>query len=149
MDVLWITTAGTVAVGMEWWARFLHGVVWHGPMWAVHESHHVPRTGWFERNDVFAALHAAVAIVLIVGSCLSGDGTAENVAFGVGIGMTAFGVSYFLVHDGYVHERLPLGFLSRWAFFRRLRGAHLAHHKTGNAPYGLFLGPRELRRSQR
>jgi beta-carotene 3-hydroxylase len=58
--------------------------------------------------------------------------------------MTLFGLSYLLVHDGLVHERLPMQFLLRWRYFRRLRGAHLHHHRFHGVPYGLFLGPEEL-----
>jgi beta-carotene 3-hydroxylase len=58
--------------------------------------------------------------------------------------MTLFGLSYLLVHDGLVHERLPMKFFLRWRFFRRVRGAHLHHHRFHGVPYGLFFGPSEL-----
>ncbi|TNE92216.1 MAG: beta-carotene hydroxylase [Deltaproteobacteria bacterium] len=145
MTLVWITVAVLTAVLMEPWAAFVHRVLWHGPLWSWHESHHVETEGWFEANDTFALMHAIPAIVLIVGGCeWQGSALAANVAFGVGIGMTMFGASYALVHDGLVHERLPVKFLLRWRWFRRIRGAHRRHHTGGGYPYGLFWGPTEL-----
>ena len=31
-----------------------------------HKSHHEPRNGWFEKNDLYAVVFAGVAILLIV-----------------------------------------------------------------------------------
>ncbi len=135
------------AVAMEFWAMLLHGRLWHGPWWPAHRSHHRPRTGWFEANDVFAALHASIAISLIIGGCEQVFGAFSHACVAAGWGMTAFGVSYFLVHDGLIHGRLPIGFLGRVRWLRRIRNAHSVHHKLDAAPYGLFLGPWELRRS--
>ncbi|GFZ01112.1 beta-carotene hydroxylase 2 [Actinidia rufa] len=42
------------AVGMEFWARWAHRALWHASLWNMHESHHKPREGPFELNDVFA-----------------------------------------------------------------------------------------------
>ena len=35
---------------MEMWARYAHKALWHDyePGWALHKSHHEPRTGPFE-----------------------------------------------------------------------------------------------------
>ena len=37
----------------------------HGFGWGWHRSHHEPRTGWFEKNDLYAVVFAGVAIALI------------------------------------------------------------------------------------
>jgi len=147
--LVWIPVALVVAGAMEPWAAWVHHKVWHGPMWGVHESHHVDTEGWFERNDVFAAAHALPAIVLIVAGCEVPQGLLGNGMFGIGIGMTLFGFAYALVHDGLVHGRLPVGFLLRFKLFRRIKGAHTRHHISGTYPYGLFLGPQELQRAVR
>jgi hypothetical protein len=44
-----------------------------------------------------------------------------------------------------IHKRLPVQFLSRYKFLHRIARAHRVHHITGQAPYGLFRGPNELR----
>lgn len=138
----WVAVAIVVAAAMEPWSRVVHHHVWHGPLYGTHRSHHEP-TGFFEANDLFALAHAFPAATMIIWGC--GDhGLAGTLAFGVGVGMTLFGASYGLVHDGYIHGRLPLGFLDRFRWLRRIKSAHRAHHVTGEVPYGLFLGPREL-----
>lgn len=144
--MIWLLVAAVVAVLMEPWAAFLHGSFWHASLWRVHRSHHESRVGRFERNDLLAVVHAPIAIALIVWGA-PGGGILRDVAFGSGIGMTTFAVGYVVVHDGLVHGRLPVGFLLRSRHLRAIVRAHRVHHRTGAAPYGLFLGLRELRRA--
>ena len=51
---------------MEMWARYAHKALWHDfePGWRLHKSHHVPRLGPFEDNDVFAIANAVPAMGL-------------------------------------------------------------------------------------
>lgn len=144
---LWIVTALAAFAAMEGWAALLHGKVWHRALWSVHRSHHEPRRGVFERNDVLSFLHAPIAIGLILYGCTGAPGPLRDVAFGFGLGMTAFGVAYVLVHDGLVHQRLPVSGLARIPYLARVRDAHRVHHRTGGPPFGLFLGPLVLRRA--
>lgn len=139
-----------VALAMELWAMLLHGRLWHGILWITHRSHHTPRRGWFEFNDIFAGFHAAIAIVLIVYGFESDHGRASHLMIAAGFGMTAFGLAYFTVHDGFIHGRLPVAWLDRSAFLRRVRNAHRVHHQRDHeGPFGLFLGEWELRRAKR
>lgn len=134
-----------VALLMEPWSRFVHRVVWHGPLWSVHESHHRDGTARVEANDLFVLLHALATAPMFVAHALFKPAWWVDPILGVAIGMSLFGVSYFIVHDGLAHGRLPVGFLWKVPLLRRIAGAHRAHHKGGAAPYGLFLGPQELR----
>lgn len=143
-----VVVALVVAALMEPWARLLHGKVWHRSLWSVHRSHHSRRKGWFERNDALSAAHAPIAMVLIMVGC-NLHGFAAAATIGLGVGMTVFGLAYFVMHDGFVHGRLPVRFLSRYAWLERVRVAHAVHHARGEAPYGFFLGPAELKRSPR
>lgn len=142
--VVSIVVALVVAPLMELWSRFLHGRVWHGLLFSVHRSHHRARHGRFEKNDILSVTHAPIAAALVIVGCMR-HGIDGAVMRGVGIGMTLFGLAYVVVHDGFVHGRLPVEWLARFRFFRRVRGAHRVHHRTGGAPYGLFAGTRELR----
>ena len=143
----WATALIAVVV-MEYWAAFLHQRVWHGRLWWIHRTHHAPRASPFEANDWLSALHAPVAIVLIVGGSWARPGLVHDLAVGFGGGMTAFGALYVLVHDGLVHERLPVGVLRRLPVLRVIARAHRLHHRAGGGPpYGLLFGLRELRRS--
>ena len=147
MTFLTIGVACVVFIAMEPWSRVLHRDAWHGPLYAVHHSHHEP-TGPLEANDLFALAHAVPAATLIVLG-LEFDGWLASIGLGVGCGMTAFGAAYALVHEGLVHERFPVPFLNRFRWLRRVKAAHQAHHHTGLAPYGLFLGLQELQAESR
>lgn len=143
---IWIPVAIVVAVAMDIWAGLLHGGVWHRSLWPIHRSHHVPRTGRLERNDVLALLHAPPAIALILHGCAATESTGREIAYGVGIGMTVFAAGYATVHDGLVHGRLPVTALLRIGYLRRIVKAHRIHHTTAHGrPYSLFFGPIELR----
>ncbi|KAL3162544.1 hypothetical protein ABBQ32_010198 [Trebouxia sp. C0010 RCD-2024] len=134
-------------VGMEMWARWAHKTLWHDfiPGWKLHKSHHEPRTGPFEDNDVFAIVNAVPAM----GLCLYGLLTptmAGGLCFGAGLGITLFGISYMFVHDGLVHRRFPVGPIAEVPYLKRVAIAHQLHHseKYNGVPWGLFLGPQEL-----
>ena len=85
-------------------------------------------------------------MALILYGCVGTPGPLREIAFGLGLGMTAFGLAYMIVHDGLVHGRLPVAWLGRVAFLRRVHEAHLKHHEKGGPPFGLFLGPQERAR---
>ena len=141
-----------VACAMEPWSRFVHARFWHGPLHGVHRTHHPePSVGArrrLEANDLFSLAHGVpAALALYLGfAVLSGPGAI--LATGLGFGLSAYGIAYILVHDGVVHGRLPVGFLKRWRFIRRVRAAHEVHHRHGGVPFGLFRGPQELRRAR-
>jgi beta-carotene 3-hydroxylase len=81
---------------------------------------------------VFSALTIAV---LSIGVWVG----AGSVLVPVGVGVTAYGVSYLVVHDLVIHRRVPwLAVPDRVGW--RLRQAHNIHHLFGQAPYG-FLAP--------
>nr|AEO62170.1 beta-carotene hydroxylase [Narcissus tazetta subsp. chinensis] len=133
------------AVGMEFWARWAHRALWHASLWHMHESHHRPRDGPFELNDVFAVINAVPAISLLYYGFFN-RGLVPGLCFGAGLGITQFGIAYMFVHDGLVHRRFPVGPIADVPYFRRVAAAHQIHHseKFSGVPYGLFLGPKEL-----
>jgi len=59
-------------VGMEGFAWGMHRWVMHGPGWFLHSSHHRPRTGPFEWNDLYAVLFALPSILLLYGGVQRG-----------------------------------------------------------------------------
>jgi beta-carotene 3-hydroxylase len=147
----WAPVAIVTAVAMEPWAASLHDRLWHRMLWPIHRTHHAPRRGALEANDMLAAIHAPVAIALIVYGCLLPGKLAGQVAFGLGVGMTVFAVAYVIIHDGVVHGRLPVRRLLASAYVRKVVRAHRAHHRNelDGHPFGLFLGPWELERARR
>jgi beta-carotene 3-hydroxylase len=123
-------------VVMEPLTTLAHRVVFHGFGMGWHRSHHEPPRSALEANDLFPLVFASVTIaVLAVGAYVGGG----DVLTPIGIGVTAYGLGYLLVHDVVIHRRiawLPVraGFLDHW------RVAHNVHHLYSRAPYG-FLVP--------
>ncbi|XP_057951249.1 beta-carotene hydroxylase 2, chloroplastic-like isoform X2 [Malania oleifera] len=150
-EVPWAEMFGTfalsvgAAVGMEFWARWAHRALWHASLWHMHESHHKPREGPFELNDVFAIINAVPAIALLSYGFFH-KGLLPGLCFGAGLGITVFGMAYMFVHDGLVHKRFPVGPIAGVPYFRRVAAAHQLHHSDNfnGVPYGLFLGPKEI-----
>lgn len=142
---IWAASGLTALIFMEFWAQFLHHRVWHGLLWSFHKSHHEPRLGRFELNDVLSTTHAPVAAGLILYGCLGAPSALREVAYGWGFGMTAFGMLYLTFHDGLMHGRLPVQGLRRFAYFRLLCDAHQIHHEKNGGPYGFFYVPPRLR----
>ena len=132
-------------VGMEAVAYFSHRYIMHGWGWAWHKSHHEPlgrRKGWFETNDLYAVVGAAVSISLIAFGAETHGPT-----FWIGWGMAGYGLLYFVFHDGMVHRRWPFTWQPDNRYVKRLIQAHKMHHavheKYGCVSYG-FLYARPL-----
>jgi beta-carotene 3-hydroxylase len=126
-----------------------HRWVMHGAGMRFHRSHHrrwpERRDGdpWVEGNDVFPVVFAAVTVVaLAAGFNLDGLGVLVPVC----VGVTAYGAAYALVHDVYVHRRVPWPWTS--PVLDRLAHAHELHHRFGGEPYGMLLPivPTDVRR---
>ncbi len=146
------TIAGLLTcVAMEPYSALVHRVLWHGPLWFIHRTHHRDRidgaevvaSGWVV-NDLLSASHAPPAMALMALGVF-GDGIAACLALGAALGMIAYGALYALFHDGMVHGRLPVAALSRVAAFSKLKAAHVHHHRTNAAPYGFFASALMLR----
>jgi len=125
---------------MEVFSIVAHKYVMHGFGWGWHRSHHEPRSGWFEKNDLFAVVFAGVAIALI----WFGTRGYHPLEW-IGAGMTAYGALYFVAHDGLVHQRWPFRYVPKSGYFKRLYQAHRMHHavpgKDGAVSFGFLYAP--------
>lgn len=111
---------------MEFVAWFTHKYVMHGLLWNLHEDHHQPRhNSFFEKNDTFFLIFAIPSAILII------LGTTFYIPYtlSIGIGISAYGLCYFLVHDVFIHQRFKWLRNSNNVYFRALRRAHKVHHK--------------------
>lgn len=139
---LQVALAALVFVGMEGFAWIVHRHVMHGVLWCWHKSHHEPRSGVFELNDLFAVIFAVPAIVCFQLAHQSRWWLAAA------IGITAYGVAYAFFHDGLVHKRFPLPIDGSKGFWRPRLQAHRLHHavttKEGCVSFG-FLWARPIR----
>lgn len=130
--------------GMEGVAVVAHKYLMHGSMWGWHESHHRPRTGPFEKNDLFVVCFSLPAITLI---WLGTNGAPFNAPYALplGLGLTAYGLAYFLAHDVLVHGRLGIHLRPKRGYLRRLVEAHWLHHsvqgKAGCVSFGFLYAP--------
>ncbi len=130
-------------LGMEFVAWFAHKYLMHGWLWIWHEDHHKPhfeKEGFFEKNDLFFLVFAIPsAAAYILGSTYDHLGW----LFFVGIGISIYGLIYFLIHDVYIHQRF------RWfrqldsKYSRAILRAHGAHHakssKEDCESFGLLI----------
>lgn len=113
--------------GMEAVAWFTHKYIMHGFMWRWHKSHHEPRHGLFEKNDLFALVFAVPSAGFIMAGTTS---VPFDWRFYLGIGIFLYGVAYFLVHDVFVHQRIPILRKTNSTYFKAMRFAHKIHHKV-------------------
>lgn len=142
---------------MEFVAWSNHKYLMHGALWNWHKDHHrrdskkaqMPlktESKRFEKNDRFFIMYASPAIILLIIGFLFNLPTLVALGFGI----TAYGITYFLIHDVLIHQRLPLPILfkNENSYIRAIRRAHLSHHRPKTKQdfhiYGLLIFPRRF-----
>ncbi len=111
---------------MEFMAWFTHKYVMHGFLWVLHRDHHKKdHDSWFERNDAFFIFYAVVSMSFI----MVADNTWFWYGWPIGLGIVAYGATYFLVHDIFIHQRFKLFRKANNRYARGIRRAHKIHHK--------------------
>ena len=111
---------------MECVTWLTHKYIMHGLLWNLHEDHHNKQPHFFEKNDYFFVIFAVVAMTFFaIGTYLP----AWEFLIFIGIGITLYGMGYFLVHDILIHQRFKLFSRTSNVYFRALRKAHKIHHK--------------------
>lgn len=137
-----LITLGTVA-GMEFVAWAAHKYLMHGWLWVWHEDHHKPhhqKEGFFEKNDLFFLVFAIPsAVCYMVGLSYAGW---FPLTF-MGIGISIYGLIYFLIHDVYIHQRFKWFRQLDNRYSRAILRAHGHHHavttKEGADSFGLLV----------
>lgn len=129
----------TVAA-MEGVAWASHKYIMHGFGWAWHRDHHEPHDSFFERNDLYALVGAAMSISMFaLGSPLIMGDAAWLPGTWIGLGVLIYGIIYTLIHDGLVHQRW-FRYVPRRGYARRLVQAHNLHHATQSKEGGVSFG---------
>jgi beta-carotene 3-hydroxylase len=127
---------------MEGVAYAAHRWVMHGPGWFLHASHHRPRSGMWEANDLYAVIFALPSIALLYVGVQLGWGAGYAWA---GAGIAAYGAIYFGFHDVIVHQRVPHRYVPRSSYMKRIVQAHRLHHaveeKHGTVSFGFLWAP--------
>ena len=137
-----VITLGTIA-GMEFVAWAAHKYLMHGWLWTWHEDHHRPhhdKKGFFEKNDLFFLVFAIPsAISYMIGLSYP---SWFWLTF-VGIGISIYGLIYFLIHDVYIHRRFSWFKQLDSKYSRAILRAHGHHHaittKEGCESFGLLV----------
>ena len=142
---VWIGLLVFVAtvIFMEGFAYVAHRWLMHGPGWFLHKSHHEPREGRFELNDLYAAIFAIPSISLF----WYGIGLGHGALYAwIGGGIAAYGAIYFGFHDVIVHRRVNIRYIPESAYMKRIIQAHRLHHvvetKKGTVSFGFLWAPK-------
>lgn len=141
-----LTLVLATVVAMEGVAWASHRYVMHGWLWSWHRDHHEPHADFWERNDRFALVGAAISIgFFAAGSSLVLGPRAWPPATAIGLGVMLYGAIYTLVHDGLVHQRW-FRWVPKRGYAKRLVQAHKLHHaslgKEGGVSFGFVFAPR-------
>lgn len=129
---------------MEFVAWSNHKYVMHGFLWSLHKDHHLTDIAGkpvLQKNDFFFLIYAIPAIILLITGFLK----ANPYLLSIGGGITLYGLTYFLIHDVVIHQRLPLLRNPSNAYIKAVIKAHAAHHRPKNPDdfrnFGLLIFP--------
>jgi len=129
-------------LAMEGFAYAMHRWVMHGPGWFLHASHHRPRTGNWEWNDLYFVIFALPSILLLAGGVRWGWG---GWATAMGAGIATYGAIYLIFHDIMVHRRVAHRYVPRSPYMKRIMQAHRIHHavetRRGTVSFGFLVAP--------
>lgn len=114
-------------LGMEFVAWFAHKYLMHGALWNWHEDHHKPheKVGFFEKNDRFFLVFAVPSFLCYLAGGLIPE---YKALLFVGIGISIYGLIYFLIHDVYIHQRFKWFRQLDSKYSKAILRAHGAHH---------------------
>ena len=136
-QLLWIGIVISTFIFMEFNAWFMHKYIMHGFLWKLHKDHHKKdHKSWFERNDAFFLFYA----ILSIASFFLWETGTLSVGLPVGIGIFLYGLTYFLVHDIFIHQRFKFFKKTNNRYAKALRRAHKIHHKNINKEKGECFG---------
>lgn len=121
--------------GVTW---LTHKYVMHGFLWYLHRDHHDhEHEGALEKNDYFFIIFAFPAAYLVITGL---NDPALWYLAPIGIGITLYGLAYFLVHDIFIHQRLKIFRNAENWYLKGIRRAHKQHHKHINKEDGECFG---------
>lgn len=124
--------------GMEIVAHLMHKYVMHGFLWSLHQSHHQKGKGFWEKNDLYFLFFALPGAALII----TGVDAGFDWKFFLGLGIALYGLTYLVVHDIIIHQRIRWFTRLEGTYIKALRRAHKAHHadvsKDAAVSYGML-----------
>ena len=127
--ILYIFVTLAAYFGMEFIAWFTHKYLMHGLLWNWHEDHHFPKHakhGFWEKNDRFFLVFAVPSAFCYMFGSMEAD--QYFWVFFIGVGISLYGLTYFLIHDVYIHQRFKWFRQLDNPYSRAILRAHGAHH---------------------
>ena len=123
---------------MEFMAWFSHKYIMHGFLWSLHKDHHNQnlKTSWWERNDLFFVFYAVISMLFFYSQVELGF----KFGFAIGFGIMAYGFTYFMVHDIFIHQRFKMFRKANNWYAKGVRRAHKIHHKHRGKKDGECFG---------
>lgn len=136
MEILFFFGSFALMEAASW---LIHKYLMHGFLWNIHRTHHEHKESFFELNDVFSLFFGSIAAILIYLGAKNGF----DVRFWAGMGVSTYGMLYFVLHDIMIHKRLKWFGRSQNKYLQAISKAHAAHHKTrekdGSESFGLLV----------
>jgi beta-carotene 3-hydroxylase len=113
---------------MECVAWFTHKYIMHGMLWRWHEDHHNPKIHQtVQKNDRFFLVFAIPSFICyLLGSFLD----SFNYLLFIGIGISLYGLCYFIIHDLYIHKRFYNFRIPSNNYLNAIHRAHGMHHSS-------------------
>lgn len=142
--VLWTLVYLSTFFAMEFVAWFSHKYVMHGFLWVWHKDHHKKdHDSWFEMNDLFFVVYAVMSFGFVV----LWNEFGQWYGLPIAVGIFTYGMTYFLVHDIFIHQRFKLFRKTNNRYAKGLRRAHKIHHKNihkeGGECFGMLWVPKK------
>ncbi len=135
--IVWILILILTFLFMEFVAWFSHKFVMHGFLWSWHKDHHKKdHDSWFEKNDLFFLVYAIPSVFFVV---LWGE-YSFWAGLPIAIGIFCYGLTYFIVHDIFIHRRFKIFRNIDNRYAKGIRRAHKIHHKNINKEGGVCFG---------
>ena len=143
MFLLYLAVVLLTVLIMEFVAWSAHKYLMHGWLWIWHEDHHKPhyeKEGFFEKNDLFFLVFAIPSMICYIVGSLYVD---YRIVLFIGIGISIYGLIYFLIHDVYIHQRFKWFRQLDNKYSRAILRAHGAHraktYKDDGESFGLLI----------
>lgn len=134
MNFLIVLITFILMEGATW---LIHKYIMHGFLWSLHKDHHDhSNEGILEKNDSFFVIFAIPTIFLMYLGTLKDF----NYLFFTGSGIMLYGMTYFFVHDIFIHQRIKFFTYTNNPYFLALRRAHKQHHKHTGKEDGECFG---------
>jgi beta-carotene 3-hydroxylase len=124
-------------IGMEVIAWLTHKFIMHGILWKWHKDHHVINPdNKLQKNDYFFLIFASPGMLCLFSGVFGNrpDLTA------IGLGITFYGLIYFIVHDVYIHRRIKWFRKINLKYLNAVTRCHKLHHKNINQKDSEYFG---------